>query len=134
MKNRKKPKQILASEVLMHVAKTGTPYPLPADYDHDMVNDCVPSLLWNEQAFVSVSKSWFSRFCGVDGGQVSRWLRAGMPVLADGRLLWAEVDEWLEAYRDEDPARRQRKGRPLTSDESAQLRAAIERYEKENDE
>ena len=136
---KRKPKQIciLASEIMAHVLKTKTPFPLPADYDEETPNDISDDPRWNAAAFTSVTKAWFSRWHGVDAGQVSRWLQAGLPALDNGRLLLSVADRWLEEYRAEDPDRRDPKGRAratgddLTSAEIEQLHAAIEHWKED---
>ena len=138
MKTKKKPQPtcVLASTVLGHVLKNKTPFPLPPTYDEEVVNDISDDPRWNAAAFTSVTKAWFSRWHGVDGGQVSRWLQAGLPVMANGRLLLSVADRWLDEYRAEDPDRRDPKGRArttgneLTEEEIKQMHDAIERWEK----
>ena len=121
---------------MAHVLKTKTPFPLPADYDEETPNDISDDPRWNPSAFISVTTTWFSRWHGVDGGQVSRWLQAGLPTMANGRLLLSVADCWLDDYRAEDPDRRDPKGRSrttggeLTEEEIAGMHAAIERWEK----
>ena len=138
MKTKKKPQPtcVLASTVLGHVLKNKTPFPLPPTYDEEVVNDISDDPRWNAAAFTSVTKAWFSRWHGVDGGQVSRWLQAGLPAMANGRLLLSVADRWLDEYRAEDPDRRDPKGRSrtcggeLTEEEIKQMHDAIERWEK----
>ena len=134
----KKPEQIaiLASAVLAHVLKSKTPFPLPPTYDEEVPNDISDDPRWNASPFLAVTKAWFSRWHGVDGGQVSRWLQAGLPAMANGRLLLSVADRWLDEYRAEDPDRRDPKGRSrtcggeLTEEEIKQMHDAIERWEK----
>ena len=137
MKTKKsKPRCILASQIMAHVLETKTAFPLPADYDEETPNDISDDPRWNAAAFTSVTKTWFSRWHGVDAGQVSRWLQAGLPVMDNGRLLLSVADRWLEEYRAEDPDRRDPKGRSrttgneLTEEEIKQMHDAIERWEK----
>lgn len=102
--------QIRASEIIRHVMETGKPYPLPAGCGlTDAVFYDVPEFMqtWSLPPWVSLTKTDFASKYQVALPQVTRWIKAGMPEMEDGRLYYEDASEWLHDYREECERRKQ---------------------------
>jgi hypothetical protein len=106
----KNPKQIHVSEILAHVLKHREPFPIPdgtytvphSERAFQIVQDitnCGLDGFIRESDFTTISKAEFGRKHCCAPAQVSRWVKAGLPVRTDGRLNHRAADHWLECYQ-----------------------------------
>jgi hypothetical protein len=100
--------QIRFTEIIKHVIDTGELFPLPQGYTcEDIAYDTPECLQWvGHVEWCSISKADYARAMNVAPSQVTRWVKAGMPELPDGRLPYFEIDLWLTRYDAENERKR----------------------------
>lgn len=99
------PGQIRASEIVAWVLEHRDSYPLPDDYHSDIYCDLPEGVCYYDDHWTNISKTRFASGMRVAPTQVSRWIKAGMPVRADGRLEEWRAHRWVENYKAENHRR-----------------------------
>ena len=89
--------QVKATDLVVHAIQNRDTFPM-ADETEDLYIDLPDSVGFDEADWINVSKSYLAKRFGVAASQVSRWITAGMPVRADGRVdLW-RAEHWRADY------------------------------------
>lgn len=95
------PGMIRASEIVKWVFKHSDSYPLPKGYNGgEIFYDCPLSIQFKVSCWSNISKTDFARLWSVAPPQVSRWIKAGLPVRPDDRLDYHTANEWVESYKE----------------------------------
>jgi hypothetical protein len=102
------PGEVRFSEVIRWVLEHNDSYPLSPDATWSAVYyDIAPCLTTlNHAHFINITKKQFGGSFGVKQSQVSRWIRAGLPVRTDGRINYGPAMDWLERYQQTNAVRK----------------------------
>lgn len=101
--------QLRATDLVIYGIEKGDSYPMPDEATWETYVDLPDSVGFDEADWINVSKSYLAKHFGVAASQVSRWITAGLPVRADGRVdLW-RAEHWHAEY-EKGNRRRQRQG------------------------
>lgn len=95
--------QVRASEIIRHVMEARDLYRLPDGVE--VFYDVPEGVNFEHAGWVTLSKSAFAAKWGCAPQQVSRWIKAGLPVREDGRLEYHACNEWVGNYKEENEIR-----------------------------
>lgn len=108
---------LTARIVLEYVLKHGDACPISDDEMCEVQSDDLPEAVhFDEDHWTSCTKKAWGDYNGVEGPQVSRWIKHGLPVRPDGRINVWEASRWLDKFYED---HKRRTGRDIVADKLA---------------